>query len=115
MSTGDNVTTVGATAPSNYDLSFAKAEYFMRMRVGVLTTSGLLSHFMPAVVTCPRISKSMASLQQNLRAAYEIRLDLSTCLSTPLHRLVTCHADALGVPPEFILYPLITSVAACQW
>ena len=55
----------------------------------------------------------MDSLPQKLRAANEKRLDLSTCLSTPLHRLVTCHADALGVPPEFVLYPLITSVAAC--
>ena len=55
----------------------------------------------------------MASLSQKLRAANQKRLDLSKCLSTPLHRLVTCHADALGVPPEFILYPLLTSVAAC--
>ena len=55
----------------------------------------------------------MASLIQKLRAANERRLDLSNQLSTPLYRLVNCHADALGVPKEFILYPLITSVAAC--
>ena len=55
----------------------------------------------------------MASLLQKLHAANEKRLDLSTCLSTPLHHLVTCHADALGVPTEFVLYPLIASVAAC--
>ena len=40
-------------------------------------------------------------------------VDLSSQLSRPLHRLVNCHADALRVPEEFILYPLITSVAAC--
>ena len=55
----------------------------------------------------------MASLTQKLCAANERRLDLSSQLSRPLHRLVNCHADALGVPEEFILYPLITSVAAC--
>ena len=36
-----------------------------------------------------------------------------TCPNIFLHHLVVCHADALGVPPEFILYPLLTSVAAC--
>ena len=56
---------------------------------------------------------AMASLTQKLRTANERRLDLSSQLSRPLHRLVNCHADALGVPEEFILYPLITSVAAC--
>ena len=55
----------------------------------------------------------MASLVQKLRAAIERRLDLSSQLSSPLYRLVNCHADALGVPEEFILYPLITSIAAC--
>lgn len=53
------------------------------------------------------------TLSQKLSAANEKRLDLSTCLSRPLHRLVTCQADALGVPPEFIFYPLLTSIAAC--
>ena len=55
----------------------------------------------------------MASLLQKPRAANEKRLDLTTCLSPQLHHLVTCHADALGVPQEFVLYPLLTSVAAC--
>ena len=55
----------------------------------------------------------MASLVQKLRTANERRLDLSNQLSIPLYHLVNCHADALGVPKQFILYPLISSVAAC--
>lgn len=33
-------------------------------------------------------------------------------IRAPFSVLVTCHADAIGVPPEFILYPLLTTNAA---
>ena len=60
-----------------------------------------------------RYLKWLASLK-----SYMLRVkEDSTCPSSfqdlCIINLVNCHADALGVPEEFILYPLITSVAAC--
>ncbi len=51
-------------------------------------------------------------LQAKLHRAMVQRLDLSTVLSPALHRLVTANSDAIGSPPEFILYPLLTTTAA---
>jgi len=48
------------------------------------------------------------------REANARRLDLSQYLSPTVHRTINCHADAIGVPPEFILYPLLTAVASCM-
>jgi len=39
-------------------------------------------------------------------------LDLTTVLSVELNEIVTANADAVGVPPEFILFPLITATAS---
>ena len=48
------------------------------------------------------------------REANTRRLDLSRCLSPTIHHTINCHADAIGVLPEFILYPLLTAVASCM-
>ena len=55
----------------------------------------------------------MALLQRRLSAANAKRLDLSSYLSAPLHYLLTSQADAIGVPPEFVLFPLLTATAGC--
>ncbi len=53
-----------------------------------------------------------AMLQAKLHKAMANRLDLSSVMSAPLHQLVTANCDAIGCPPEFIFYPLLTSTAA---
>ncbi len=55
----------------------------------------------------------MATVRR-LQEANQRRLPLQQYLSAPLHRLVNCHADAIGAPVEFIFYPLLTAVASCM-
>ena len=51
---------------------------------------------------------------RRLQEANQHRLSLQQHLSPTLHRLVNCHADAIGAPVEFIFYPLLTAVASCM-
>ncbi len=53
-----------------------------------------------------------AMLQTKLHRAMAQRLDISSVMSAPLYQLVTANADAIGCPPEFIFYPLLTTTAA---
>lgn len=71
------------------------------------------AHVHDTIATTTSSRSRMATLMQKLSRANEKRLNFSQHLSRQLHRLVVCHSDALGVPPEFILYPLLTAVAAC--
>ena len=56
----------------------------------------------------------MATFQQRLTIANSSRPDISSNLSSSLSALINANADAIGVPPEFILYPLLTAVASCM-
>ena len=47
-----------------------------------------------------------------LQAAQSLRIDFSDILSVKLLELVNAHADAIGVPPEFIVWPLLTATAS---
>ncbi len=51
---------------------------------------------------------------RRLQETNQRRLPLQQYLSPTLHRLVNCHADAIGAPIEFIFYPLLTAVASCM-
>ena len=56
--------------------------------------------------------KATPSLEEGLQKAQASRLDLSSILCHELHTIVMANADAVGVPPEFILFPLTTAAAS---
>ena len=49
---------------------------------------------------------------EKLQKAQSTRLDLTSVLSPDLHKIITANADAIGAPPEFIFYPLLTATAS---
>ena len=58
-------------------------------------------------------SADMQTVNARLKKAQAYRLPLSdNNLSDRLIKLVTAHADAIGVPHEFILWPLLTAAAS---
>jgi len=57
-------------------------------------------------------TKATVSFDELLQKAQSCQLDLTTVLSVELNEIVTANADAIGVPPEFILFPLITATAS---
>ena len=57
-------------------------------------------------------TKTAPSLDERLKNAQAARLDLSSVLSPTLSAIITANSDAVGVPPEFILFPLITAAAS---
>lgn len=58
-------------------------------------------------------SSDMQLLNTRLQKAQASRLQLSNInLSEKLIHLVDAHANAIGVPPEFILWPLLTATAS---
>ena len=54
----------------------------------------------------------VASVDELLKTAQQCRMDLSSVLSPELYAIVVANADAVGVPPEFILFPLLTATAS---
>ena len=66
-------------------------------------------------LACAERQRSDVQLSfRRLQEANQHRLSLQQHLSPTLHRLVNCHADAIGAPVEFIFYPLLTAVASCM-
>jgi len=59
------------------------------------------------------LSSKMASktLQDKLTTANSERVDFSELFSLQLYSVVTSNADAIGVPVEFLAYPLLTVAA----
>lgn len=60
------------------------------------------------------MSTSRDELSSLLQKAQSNRIDLTSTdiFSENLITLINAHADAIGVPPEFILWPLLTAAAA---
>ena len=58
------------------------------------------------------MSKSSSSFNSLLTKAQSDCLNFEDVLSEEALKLVTAHADAIGVPIEFILWPLLTAVAS---
>ena len=65
-------------------------------------------------VRCGAKLRMATAFVRRMREANAKRLDLSRHPGPAVHRTVNCHADAIGVPPEFIFYPLPTAVASCM-
>lgn len=57
-------------------------------------------------------SNTKPQLQMVLPKAQASRIDLSEVLSPTLFNIVMANADAIGVSPEFILYPMLTATAS---
>ena len=55
---------------------------------------------------------SVASVDELLKTAQQCRMDLSSVLSPELYEIIAANADAVGAPPEFILFPLLTATAS---
>lgn len=59
------------------------------------------------------MSKNASELPgPSLAKAQASRADLTNILSESLLKLINTHAGAVGVPPEFILWPLLTAVGS---
>ena len=54
---------------------------------------------------------SLAQIDTHVLAAQAIPLHMSKVATPPLNKLITAHANAIGSPPEFIFFPLL-SIAA---
>ena len=69
-------------------------------------------HFSLQTSIMAAATKDTVSFDELLQKAQSCKLDLTTVLSVELNEIVTANADAVGVPPEFILFPLITATAS---
>jgi len=69
-------------------------------------------HFSLQTSTMAAATKATVSFDELLQKAQSCQLDLTTVLSVELNEIVTANADAVGVLPEFILFPLITATAS---
>ena len=56
----------------------------------------------------------MSTPQQRYHPTNAGCIDLTSLMSVQLMCMVKANKDAIGVPPEFTFYPLLTAVAACM-